>query len=97
MAHNLLRLLASGGTQGSRAHGLCSCGMWTPECVGSVVCSMPALYLRHVGSVVVAFGLSCPAACGILVPQSGIKPASSALEGRFFTTGPPGKSQMTSS
>ena len=31
-------------------------------------------------------------ACGILVPQPGIKPASPALEGRFLTTGPPEKS-----
>ena len=30
--------------------------------------------------------------CGILVPQSGIKPAPSTLEGRVLTTGPPGKS-----
>ena len=29
--------------------------------------------------------LSCPAACGILVPQPGIE---SALPGEFFTTGP---------
>ena len=56
---------------------LSSCGAWAPE---------------HVGSVVVAHGLSCPAACGILVPRPGTEPASSALEGRFFTTGPPGKS-----
>ena len=36
---------------------------------------------------------SCgPKACGILVPQPGIKPTSSALEGGFLTTGPPGKS-----
>ena len=40
-----------------------------------------------------AHGLSsCPVACGILVPQPGIEPASPALEGRFLTTGPPGKS-----
>jgi len=26
-------------------------------------------------------GLSCPAACGILVPQEGIEPASPALRG----------------
>ena len=32
------------------------------------------------------------AACGILVPWSEIKPASSALESGFSTTGPPGKS-----
>ena len=36
--------------------------------------------------------LRCPGACGILVPQPGIKPTSSALEGGFLTTGPPGKS-----
>ena len=29
--------------------------------------------------------------CGILVPPPWIKPTSSALEGTFFTTGPPGK------
>ena len=36
--------------------------------------------------------LSCPTACGILVLQPGIEPMSPALEGRFLTTGPPGKS-----
>ena len=30
--------------------------------------------------------------CGILVPQPGIRLASPELEGRFLTTGPPGKS-----
>ena len=59
------------------AHRLSSCGAWAPE---------------HTGSVVVAHGLSCPTACGILVPRQGIEPASPALEGRFLTTGPPGKS-----
>ena len=43
-------------------------------------------------SVVAARGLSCPAACGILVPRPGIEPASSALEGGFLTSQPPGKS-----
>ena len=71
---------------------LSSCGAWTPERVGSVVCSMQALSLRCESSVVVARGLSCPKACGILVPRPGIEPASPALEGGFFTTGPPGKS-----
>ena len=33
-----------------------------------------------------------PQACGILVPTPGIEPRSSALEGRFLTTGPWGKS-----
>ena len=71
-------LLSSCGT-GSRAHGLCSL-------------RHVALSLRRVSSVVVARGLSCPSTCGILVPRPGIEPVSLALEGRFFTTGPPGKS-----
>ena len=41
---------------------------------------------------VVAWGLSCPKACGILVPGTGIEPVSPALEGEFLTTGPPGRS-----
>ena len=36
-------------------------------------------------------GLSCSAACEILVPRPRIKPMSHALQGRFLTTGPPGK------
>ena len=60
-------------------HGLLSsCGTQALECAGSVV---------------VVRGLSCPAtAYGILVPRTGIEPVSPALEGRFLTTGPPGKS-----
>ena len=50
-----------------------------------------------VGSLVVVCGLSCSAAPGMLVPWSEIEPVSPALEGRFFTTGPPGKSQETCS
>ena len=37
-------------------------------------------------------------ACGILLPQPGIKPmspVSPALAGRFFTTEPPGKFMLT--
>ena len=67
--------------------------MQAPERVGSVVCGTRALSLRRESSVVVARGLSCPTACGILLPQPGIEPVSPALEGRFFTTGPPGKSR----
>ena len=43
-------------------------------------------------SLVVAHRHSCLEACGILVPQLGIKPTSPELEGGFLTTGPPGKS-----
>ena len=61
----------------ARGFSLSSCGTWAPGCLGSVV---------------VAYGLSCPSACGILVPQPGIELMSPALEGEFFTTGPWGKS-----
>ena len=37
-------------------------------------------------------GLHCPIACGILVSTPGITPTSLALEGRFLTTEPAGKS-----
>ena len=47
--------------------------------------------LGRTDSLVVVCGLSCPLACGILVPWTVIEPASSALQGRFLTTGPPGK------
>ena len=40
-------------------------------------------------------GLSGPSACGILVPQPRIEPASPALEGRSPTTEPPGMSQVS--
>ena len=43
------------------------------------------------GSVVVAGGLRCPKACGILVSWPGMEPMSPALEGGFLTTEPPGK------
>ena len=55
-----------------------------PERVGSVVCDVRALSLRRANSVVVTRGLSCPVACGILVPRPEIEPTSPALEGRFF-------------
>lgn len=40
--------------------------------------------------------LSCPEACGILVPHPGIKPAFPALEDGFSITGPPRKSLICS-
>ena len=53
--------------------------------------------LTHRGFFSCRHGLSCSMAHGILVPQTGDWTASSALEGRFLTTGPPGKSlRMTS-
>ena len=47
---------------------------------------------EEVGSLLVAHGLSWPAACGLLGPQPGIEPTFPALEDGFLTTGPPGKS-----
>ena len=38
--------------------------------------------------------LSCPAACGILLTLPGIEHVSPALQGRFLTTVPPGKSTI---
>ena len=38
--------------------------------------------------------LTCPVACGILVPQPRTSPVSPALEGRFLTTRLPGKSLL---
>ena len=55
-------------------------------------CGMQELSLQHTGSLVVAHGLSCPTACGILVPRPGIEPTSPALEGGLLATGPRGKS-----
>ena len=55
-------------------------------------CGVQALECR--GSVIVACGLSCPAACEVFVPLPGIKPGFPALEGRFLTTGPLGKSPL---
>ena len=40
----------------------------------------------HVGALVMTRGFSRPAACGILIPQLGIEPASPALHGGLLTT-----------
>ena len=69
-------------------------GTWDLRCI------MWDHSLHHTDSLLVAYGLSsvvcglsCLMVCGIVDPQSGIKPTSSALKGGFSTTGPPGKSQ----
>ena len=40
-------------------------------------------------------GLSCPTVCGLTVHRNGIKLAFPASQGRFLTTGPPGKSLVS--
>ena len=74
------RLLSS---RGARA---CHCGVFS--CGGVQA-------LDHMGSVVLAHGLSCPMACGILL--TGIEHMSPALASRFLTIGPPGKSTVNCS
>ena len=43
-------------------------------------------------SLAVAYGLICSESGGVLVPQPGIQVTFPALQGGYFTTGPPGKS-----
>ena len=79
------RLLIAGllllGSTGSRG-----CKLQQLQHTDSVVV---VLGLWSTGSVVVARGLSCSAACGIFLDQgSNLSPA---LAGRFFTTEPPGR------
>ena len=45
---------------------------------------------EHASSIAVSCRLSCPVACGILVPHPGIEPACPALEGGFLTIEPQG-------
>ena len=47
---------------------------------------------QHRDSIVAAPGFSCSKACEILIPQPGIELMFPALQGRFLTSGPPGKS-----
>ena len=66
------------------------CGVWASHCDGFSCCELQVL--GHTGTVLVVHGLSCPTACGILLPAPGIEPMSPALSGGFLTTQPPGKS-----
>ena len=45
-------------------------------------------FQSELASLALAYGFSCPVACGIFVPGPGIKPTSPALEGGFLTTEP---------
>ena len=61
-----------------------ACGLFLAACRFLSSCD------AYIGSAM--FRLSCFMACGILVPLPRVKPASPTLQGRFFTTVPPGKS-----
>ena len=54
---------------------------------------MPDLPLQSAGSPVAAPGLRYSTACGIFVPGSGTEPTPPALQGRFLTPRPAGRSQ----
>ena len=71
-----------------------SCRIFFAPCRSFLAARGVSLVAR--APVVAVHQLSYPAACGILVPQPGIEPVSSALQGRFLTPGPLGKSCATS-
>ena len=73
-------VVASGGHSSSRCTGLSLSRPLLLRNTGS----------RCTGSVTVAHGPSCSAACGIF-PDQGSNPHSPALAGRFSTTAPPRK------
>ena len=73
------------------------CGRWDLHCV---ILDL-SLWHTDYGCEVQAqqwwyCGLSCSAACGILLPQPGIKPMFPELQGRFLNPGPPGMSNSLS-
>ena len=85
MSFNIIYLDASG----------LSCSMGDLSCIIcgiSVVVVVQRLQLQLTGPLAVARRLSCLAACGILVPRTGIEPMFPALQGGLLTTGPPGRS-----
>ena len=76
------------------ARAFSSCGKWGPLFIAVRGASHYRGLSRRAGSVIVAHGPSCSAACGILPDQGeGHEPVSPALAGRFSTTAPPGKPQ----
>ena len=75
-------VVASGGHSSSQCAGLSLSRPLLLQSTGS----------RRTGSVIVAHGPSCSAACGILRDQ-GSNPCPPALAGGFSTTAPPGKPQ----
>ena len=65
----------------------------SPVAASRGYCAAAACRLQGAGSIVVVHdGHSCPISCRIPVPRPGAEPVSPALQGRFLTTGPPGKS-----
>ena len=65
---------------------------WTAACQAALVTVHGLGSIECAGSPASVHRLSCPTACGSLVPQPGMKPSSPALGDKFLTTGLPGKS-----
>ena len=61
---------------------------------GVLVVTHWVLVFNMGASLVAIHELTGPLACEILVPQPGIEPVSPALQGRFVTAGPPGKTLL---
>ena len=76
---------SSAGAQASHCNGFSSSTVQALGHTGFSSCSTLAQYLWLVALV---------ARCRGDLPRPGIKPASSALEGRFVTTGQPGKATL---
>ena len=57
-----------------------------------VCATVSSSLLELIYNVVFIYFLATPEASGILVPQTGIEPASPALEGEVLPTGPSGRS-----
>ena len=70
------------------------CGTWASHCGG--FSRRGAQALGTVSSVAETHRLSCLVAYEILALRPEMEPTSPALEGRFLTTRPPGKSQSSS-
>ena len=74
--------------------GLLCCGAWASHWVAFLVAEHGLevhrlQWLQHLGSAVVAHGLSCSVACGIFLDQGS---NLCSLHWGFLSTGPPGKS-----
>ena len=67
---------------------------WALVAASASLLEAQGLLLWRTGST--TRGRRCHKTFGRLVPRPGIEPVSSALEGRFSTSGPPGKSPLAS-
>ena len=84
------------------ARAFSGCGEWGPLFIGvrgplTVVDSLlPSTGSRRASSAVVAQGLVAPLTKGMWdLPRPGLEPMSPALAGRFSTTAPPGKPNIS--